>query len=185
VEIVSILVPYMKWDRLVKLSKELARVMATIVSKNNWVLGGDIAFLASCDCVHYGDEGWGKTYYCPFGSSRSGYEKAVEQEHDLIDKHLVGNLDAEKVYGLFTRLVDQDDVKTYKITWCGRFSVPFGLVFLDQLMKDLKHEPLVGKFLRYGTSVSLGKLPIEQFGMGQTAPSNLHHWVGYVAIGYR
>ncbi len=184
VEIVPILVPYMKWDRLVELSKRLAKVLGVIISKNHWVLGQDIAFVSSSDCVHYGDEGWGKTYYCPFGADSVGYDKAVAQEHDLISEHLVGEVNIEKVHDFFTRLVDQNDVKTYKITWCGRFSVPFGLACSDYLMKELKEKPLVGRFLRYGTSVSFGRLPIENMGMGVTAPGNLHHWVGYVAVGY-
>ncbi len=34
-------------------------------------------------------------------------------------------------------------------------------------------------------SESAGELPLRDLGLGTTAPSNLHHWVGYCAIGYR
>jgi len=38
------------------------------------------------------------------------------------------------------------------------------------------------------TSLSEPQLPVVQAtrdaGLGTTAPSNLHHWVGYAAVGY-
>ena len=46
-----------------------------------------------------------------------------------------------------------------------------------------------GTLLRYGTSLSEPELPVSaqarEGGLGYTAPSNFHHWVGYAAVGYR
>lgn len=45
-----------------------------------------------------------------------------------------------------------------------------------------------GHFLRYATSLSEPQLPVSQktldSGLGTTAPSNLHHWVGYATVGF-
>jgi hypothetical protein len=41
-----------------------------------------------------------------------------------------------------------------------------------------------GLLLKYDTSVALGELEYSNLGIGVTAPSNLHHWVGYAALGY-
>lgn len=37
----------------------------------------------------------------------------------------------------------------------------------------------------YATSIDHPLLPVEDLGMGVTAPANQKHWVGYVAVGYR
>ena len=54
---------------------------------------------------------------------------------------------------------------------------------------ERRGEPVpVGHLLRYGTSLSEAELPVERTtrdaGLGYTAPSNFHHWVGYASIGY-
>jgi AmmeMemoRadiSam system protein B len=58
-EIVSILVPYMNWQRIEKLSQDLSEALAKIIQQNNWKPGEDIAFICSNDGDHYGDEYWG------------------------------------------------------------------------------------------------------------------------------
>ena len=183
-EIVPILVPYMRWERMDSLATDLAEVVAKICRKHGWRLGEDVAFLISNDCCHYGDQDWGGKNFAPFGCDVPGYLRAIRREHDLIDGHLTGRTEPERLHALLYRLVDKNDVHTYKITWCGRFSVPFSVDFLHHLSEQLHLAPFSGHLLRYGTSVEFGELPVRRFGLGDTAPSNLHHWVGYVAIGY-
>ncbi|UCE18775.1 MAG: AmmeMemoRadiSam system protein B [Gemmatimonadota bacterium] len=185
VQIVSVLVPYMSWQRLDQLSKELAGVLNSIIRENNLILGQDIAFLCSNDCVHYGDQDWGGKNYAPFGADVKGYEQAVQRDLDLINQHLTEDLETDKLRDFFTQLVDQEDVKEYKITWCGRFSVPFGLNCVYSLIGRIQRLPLKGYLLSYDTSVAAGELPIKNLYLGTTATSNLRHWVGYCAIGYR
>lgn len=185
VQIVSILVPYMNWERLDQLSRKLAEVLSSVISENHLVLGRDIAFLCSNDCVHYGDQDWGGKKYAPFGADVKGYEQAVRRDLNLIEQYLIGELVTEKLRRFFAQLVDQEDVERYKITWCGRFSVPFGLNCVNYLMGELQRPPLTGYLLSYDTSVASGELPVRDLGLGSTAPSNLRHWVGYCAIGYR
>ena len=81
--------------------------------------------------------------------------------------------------------MDSADVTKYLITWCGRFSIPFGLNVTSRLTDTLESRSLQGRLLDYGTSVSEASLDVEGLdGLGVTAPNNLHHFVGYAAIGY-
>jgi len=184
VEIIPILVPYMKWERMDTLSSSLARVLSEIIKKKNLVVGKDIAFVISSDCVHYGDEGWGGKNFAHFGTDKAGYKKAVAREHRLIKDYLTGPIKPTRLRSFLYTLVDENNVHDYKITWCGRFSIPFGLNCVYRLMKYLDHPPLEGHLLRYGTSLDRPYLPVENLGLGTTAPATLHHWVGYCAVGY-
>lgn len=185
VEIVPILVPYMNWERMDSLSIKMAEVLGKIIKVNDWELGKDIGFLISTDCCHYGDQDWGGKNYAPFGCDLLGYKKTIDREYDLIYNHLSGSIEPNRLHRLLYRLVDKSDIHQYKITWCGRFSVPFCVDFLHRLTQCLRIQLLDGHLLRYGTSVSLGELPIRNLGLGSTAPSNLHHCVGYCAMGFR
>ena len=85
-------------------------------------------------------------------------------------------------------LVDAGDVRRYTLPWCGRFSIPFGLELLRDLAAKTGLATPEGHLLRTATSLSEPDLPVSQetleAGLGFTAPSNLHHWVGYVTVGY-
>ncbi len=185
VEIVSILVPYMSWPKLDSLSQDLAAVLARLIQTHHWQLGRDIAFLISNDCSHYGDQGWGGRNFAPFGVGCEGLKRGTQRDRNIARQTLCGSLTRFKVHDFYTRVLNPLDYHQYKVTWCGRFAVPFGTNMLAHLMKNLHRKPLVGDFLRYGDSVELGELNVRHTGMGVTAPANLHHWVGYVAIGYR
>jgi AmmeMemoRadiSam system protein B len=184
VHIVSILVPYMEWNRLDELSFRLAEVLHRIITRHQWTLGNDLAFLSSLDCVHYGDQGWGDGGHDPFGTSIEGYEKAVTRDTGLTTEYLTGQLSGDNLKELFNNLVESNNPKKYRITWCGRFSVPFGLNCLLHLSDKLGVPRSHGILLKYDTSVALGELDHKSLGIGVTAPSNLHHWVGYAALGY-
>jgi len=81
-----------------------------------------------------------------------------------------------------------DVVRVYKLPWCGRFSVPFGVKLLGDVAEKTGMGTPEGHFLRYATSLSEPMLPVSQktldAGLGTTAPSNLHHWVGYATVGF-
>jgi len=186
VEIVSILVPYMNWDTVSKLADELSQVLFDICRGRGWVLGKDLCFIFSADAVHYGDSGWGTTYFAPYGCDVQGYETMVRAEVDLIKNCLAGEITQDKVRDFMFTCVDADNPHQYRRTWCGRFSVPMGLLTVSRLLGKLEQRHLNGYFLDYGTSVSEASLEEEGLeGLGPTAPNNLHHWVGYAAVGYR
>jgi MEMO1 family protein len=185
VKIVSILVPYMDWQRSDKLAADLGKVLAKIVKEHKLVLGKDLAFVMSTDGTHYGDQwsdGW---HYDPFGCTADGYIQAMGQDHTLIRWYLDGDLNLHKLQRLAETLVNQKDVYEYKVTWCGRFSVPLGLASMCHMTADLGRPPLKGVNTGYGTSIGLGFLPFEKMGLEATAHENLHHWVSYIAEGYR
>jgi AmmeMemoRadiSam system protein B len=186
VEIVSVMVPYMQWETMDRLATKLADVLATIMRENGWSLGEDVALISSADAVHYGDAGWGGGDYAHFGTDADGYKKAVNRDLHLAESTLCGDVKRMSLQKFLYTCVDKDDVTQYKLTWCGRFSVPFGINVASRLGEELDGRLLTGSLLGYGTSVGEASLDVEELdGLGTTAPNNLHHWVGYAAIGYR
>lgn len=186
VEIVSILVPYQDWESMDRLSGRLARVLAEICRLHRWEPGRDVALICSSDAVHYGDQDWGGRNYCPFGTDLEGYRRAVEQDSGMIRELLAGELQPAKMKEFLFRCVDPADVTQYRITWCGRFSIPLGLLTAARLRAELGGTPLTGYLLDYGTSVSEASLDTSvPGGMGVTAANNFHHFVGFPALGYR
>jgi len=182
--IVPILVPHMGWDRMEELSDELAGALAAIMQSNEWQLGTDVAVVVSSDAVHYGPD----FDHAPFGTDAEAYERATARERSLALDHLVGDLEPSKLHEFSTTLVDPDTLE-YGLPWCGRFSIPFGLELLRKLSLSTAGKVPHGTLLRYGTSLSEPELPVSSAtrssGLGYTAPSNFHHWVGYAAVGYR
>jgi AmmeMemoRadiSam system protein B len=184
VSIVPILAPYMNWEQLSRLSDELADALAAIMERRDWVLGRDLAIVVSSDAVHYGED----FDHAPFGVDAQAYLRALEREHELVERHLAGTLEPSRLRGLLYELVDESDVRRYRLPWCGRFSVPFGLELLRKTAQRNGLPVPRGHLLRYGTSLSEPEPAVtdtvRQAGLGYTAPSNFHHWVGYAALGY-
>jgi hypothetical protein len=123
-----------------------------------WTPGRDVAFVLSADAVHYGDAGWGTSPYCPFGSDLEGYRQAVAQDRRILAEHLTGPVRAERLKAFLYRCVEPGDVARYRITWCGRFSIPLGLQVADRVARELGGRELRGVALDYGTSVSEASL---------------------------
>jgi len=183
VSILPILVPYNSWDRLAELADELATVLAGVMDEAGWRLGRDLAIVVSSDAVHYGPD----FDHAPFGTDAAGYQQAVDRDEGLAREYLAGPLEADHLAQLEYTLVDAGNVRSYKLPWCGRFSIPFGLELLRDLAEKTGLEKPEGHFLRYATSLSEPQLPVSKdtldAGLGTTAPSNLHHWVGYATVG--
>ena len=194
VEIISILVPYNSFDNMNKMAKPLADAIASVMlseaksnsgrKENKLEWGKDIAFVLSTDAVHYGDEDWAGKNFARFGADSAGYDKAVNYEKEIISNCLEGNLSAEKIKKFTEYTVKKEDYKEYQWTWCGRYSVPMGLLTAFYLTENLKTK-LVGVPLDYSTSLSGKQIPVEDLKMGTTAPAKLRHWVGYFSAGYR
>jgi AmmeMemoRadiSam system protein B len=185
VQIVPVLVPYMSWERLDELAQKTAQALAKAMSAQSLEFAEDVAILISSDSVHYGDQEWGGKNFDDFGVDKDGYDKAVERDLSLIDEHLVGGISLSSLESFYHKLV-QDDFHEYRITWCGRFSIPFGLALLIDLNEQLGREVPKGLLLRYATTLDPGASdPGGVPGLGVTAPADLHHWVGFTAIGYR
>lgn len=185
VQFVPILVPAMDFNMMEKYSSELASVIDQVMKKNNLSWGKDIALVISNDAVHYGDEEWGGTNYAKYGCDMEGYKKAVNHENEIISTSLLPVLDTTSIHKFFNYTVKPGDWHTYQWPWCGRYSVPFGLLtgyYLSQIRSESKPE---GIKIGYSTSIAHEPLPVEDLNMGKTAIATLHHWVGFTAIGYK
>lgn len=189
VEIISILVPYMSFDRMNEISKVLAEVLYNIAEKNKFDWGRDFALAISSDAVHYGDKDWGGSDFAFYGSDTAGYLKAVYHEYEIIDNCLVGELSSEKIKRFSEYTVNDENYKSYKWTWCGRYSIPVGLLtafYLNEKYTNNKAlKPMLGYEIGYATSIDHEHIYVDDLEMGVTAPANIAHWVGYAAVGYR
>ena len=183
--IVSILVPYMSFDRMQQISSKLAQAIQTVSSARQWKWGKDFALAISNDCVHYGDQGWGGKNFARFGADSAGYRAATNYDLNIISECLIDDLDPQRIKRFVDYTVRKDDYREYAWTWCGRYSVPFGLLTGYYLQKNMNVRSLNGTMLKYSTSLVHPPIPVSDLKMGMTAPANIHHWVAYVGIGYR
>ena len=134
----------------------------------------DVSFLVSADTVHYGPD-FG---YSPFGLDAAAHEKARSQDMDIGIKLLSKTVTKTKIQKFTDRVWGE------KIPWCGRFSIPFGLLAVQKTVKYSTGNKIVGVPMRYSDSYTLGVLPVFKAGIGTTAPFSLEHWVGYWSIVY-
>jgi MEMO1 family protein len=186
VAFVPILVPFMSYPRMNELAQPLARALAAIMEEESMRWGCDLALLSSTDAVHYGDEGWGGRNFAYYGADAHGHAEAVRHDAQITSDCFAGELNPDRIER-FTRYTLADhDHREYKWTWCGRYSVPLGLLVAWNLAKLRRAEPLSGTVLGYATSLGDQRIAVEDLdGMGVTAPATLRHWVGYAAVGYR
>jgi len=183
IQIVSILVPYMSYKRMKEIAEPLAKAISKVAEARNWKWGKDYAIAISTDAVHYGDQDWGGTNFAFYGTDSSGYKKAVAHEHEII-RTLTGTLKPKNIKSFTEYTVEKNDYKTYKWTWCGRYSVPFGLLTSYYLNRLQNNPPLTGRFIGYANSIDHPHIPVKDLNMGVTAPANMHHWVGYAGVVY-
>lgn len=177
VEVLPILVPEMSWARLTELGDRLGEALAAAAKARGLVLGRDLAVVVSSDAVHYG----GDFRHVPFGEGGiDAYGKAVARDVGIL-KALGGPLEASRAKGFYETCVNPERPADYRVTWCGRYSVPLGLVTLARLGKELG-VPLEARPLAYATSVGAPELAVRGDGLGETAPANLYHFVGYPSL---
>jgi len=186
VEIIPVLVPYMSINRMESIAEPLSDVLFSILSNHNLHWGSDFAIVITTDAVHYGDEEWGGKNYAPFGCDSAGNARAVEHEFEIIKTSLEGMVSKEKIRKFSEFTVQESDYREYKWTWCGRYSVPMGLLTACYLQDHFtRREPLEGILVGYSSSIDHEHIFVDDLMMGRTAVANSHHWVGYAAIGYR
>ncbi len=174
-EILPFLVPEMGPARINEVAGEMSRAFSAIAAAKGLVLGKDYQVVISADAVHYGSD----FDYTPFGEGGAeAYTKAVAQDLAIMQGPLKGTLKPEAV---FAAMNDPEKPERRRVTWCGRFSIPFGLAFLQQLAQrsgaNLEAIPVA-----YSTSVGWPELKPGSGGPGRTAPSNLYHFVGYPGV---
>ena len=181
-EIVPILVPAASFDRFARIAAHLADALLGSLRRRAWKLGEDVAIVISTDGTHYGDD----FRYSPHGAGGvEALERVREHDRRLVRETLAGPLEAESARAFYSTVVDPENPDQYRVTWCGRFSVTFGMLFLESLARKAGIGKLTGVPLALGVSVDTPELAIRDQGMGPTAPANLYHFVTHPALAWR
>lgn len=181
VEIVPVLAPAARFERLEEIATRLGDALARAMRERGLKLGRDVAVVISADAVHYGPD----FRHVPFGEGGiEAYTKAVARDRELLTSALAGPLDVARIRALYEMYVDPQEPDTYRLSWCGRFSIPFGLLLVRRTSQALEHATPVGMPLAYATSVGAPELRARDVGLGETAPANLFHFVGYPAAAW-
>lgn len=184
VQIVPILVPNMPFERMNQLAKSLTYALKAVMDNQEYKWGGDFSFLISSDAVHYGNEGWNGANYAPYGVDSSSYRQAIKHDYEIISNTLDGPIKEANMKSFTQYVIQVEDYKASKWPWCGRYSIPLGLLTAYYLNYFNHGDDIKGYFLGYKTSLQ-PPIDLKSIGLGTTAPANLHHWVGYMGIGYR
>jgi AmmeMemoRadiSam system protein B len=184
VEIIPVIVPYMSYERMEDIAGDLAPAITETMDEAGLAWGPGWSIVISTDAVHYGNEDWGGSNYDRFGVDSAGYRQAVEYEENIVTTMLAGTLAPDKIRAFSQCTVQDTNYREYKWTWCGRYAVPLGLLTAYNIASSME-EPLKGIPAGYSTSIANSPIPVDDLGMGVTAPAKLTHWVGYAAVGYK
>lgn len=181
VRITPIMVTAMSFDTMDTVSKKLAEVMDAYLKAKSLEPGKDIFFLISADANHYGRD-FENTY---FGEGVPAHLQATAYDRKLVETYLQGTVSASKLQELSAQLWGKDFKGSGNTVWCGKYSIPFGLLTVHHLTKmRTQDKDLCGSLLQYSDSYSEGVLPLKDTGMGVTNVSNLEHWVGFFSAGF-
>ncbi len=184
VEIISILVTFMDFDRMQTVSQHLAKALFAVMRKNNLQWGKDVALLISSDAVHYGDEDWGGHNFAYYGAGSKANALAKAHDREIIRTCFESKLTEKKIARFYSYTTDPDNFKESRWSWCGRYAIPVGLLTALDLQRLEKSAPLTGVPIAYATSITQPHLKVDDLGMGETAIATPRHWVGYVAVGF-
>jgi AmmeMemoRadiSam system protein B len=179
--ITPIMVTAMPLDRMEELSEEVGTIVAQYIKEKKYVFGKDIVILISSDANHYGTD----FTNLAFGEGVSAHNRAIEHDRAIASNDLAGPLDSRKVETLAHDLWGSTYADQGKVVWCGKYSIPFGLLTLQKVAKKVLNREVTGTVLRYSDTYTEGVIPLKDTGMGTTAPFSLRHWCGFVSVGYK
>ena len=181
VEIVPIMIPAASFARLSTMATHLGGALAATMKRHKLALGRDVAVVVSTDGTHYGSD----FSYTPFGlGGVEAFIQAMTQDRELLMATLVGPLSRDKAQTFFAAVVNPDKLDEYRMPWCGRFAVPFGLVFLAETAKRLGLAAPRGVALALGASVDTPELKVRDVGVAPTAPASLYHFVTQPGVAF-
>lgn len=181
VEILPIIIPAAHFPRLAELADHLGSALSECLRKHSLQLGRDVAIVISSDAVHYGPD----FDHTPYGEGGvDAYTRACERDRGLLRGPLAGAVTIDAARQFFCTSVNPEQPDEYRLTWCGRFSIPFGMLLLESTTRHLGQVPPIATPIAYATSVGWPELPLRDLGLGSTAPANLHHFVGYPAVAF-
>lgn len=180
VKITPIMVTGMPFEKMDAVSTALSGIIAGYMKDKGLVAGKDIFFLVSSDGNHYGQD----FSNSPFGEGEPAWATARALDQRIIRECLVGPMDKGKVESLTKELWGKTYLDYKNTYWCGKYSIPFGLLTIQKVVAAAQAKALSGMIFRYSDTYSEGVLPVRNTGMGTTAPFSLRHWVSFCSIGY-
>lgn len=180
IKITPIMVAPMPLDKMKKISDDLAEAIASYMKKNGLKAGQDIFFLISADGNHYGED----FNNLAFGEGEEAWEKALAFDRNIIDSYLTGEVTEKKVTGLTKELWGKTYLDYNNSYWCGKYSIPFGLLTIDKVITRATGKKIKGRLFKFSDTYSEGVLPLTKIGLGITAPFSLRHWVSFCSLGY-
>jgi MEMO1 family protein len=139
-------------------------------------LGTEIFFLISSDANHYGKD-FNNT---PYGEDEAAHKTATANDKKIAETFLMTEINYSSVKKLTEELWDKQTAPV----WCGRYSIPFGLLTISKVVNKVTGNKLEGKVFKYSDTVTEGVLPIKNPEMGLTAPANFQHWCGWLSAGF-
>ncbi len=172
VSIVPIMVTQMSFSRMEEISGKLSAIITDYIGENRLIPGRDIAFLISSDADHYGED----FDNSPYGEDSSAHAEATANDRRIAQSAFEGVLTSEKVRDLTLQLRD--------VLWCGKYSIPFGLLTSENVIARISGKKLEGRVLRYSDSYTESVLPLRGTGMGTTAPASYKHWCGWFSAAF-
>jgi AmmeMemoRadiSam system protein B len=180
VKITPIMVTGMPVEKMDEVATKLAGVIAAYMKDQGLAAGKDIFFLISSDGNHYGKD----FQNSPFGEGEPAWSRARALDQRLIRDYLSGIMDTGKVVGLTKELWGPTYLDYRNTYWCGKYSIPFGLLAAQKIVALTMNRKISGLLFRYSDTYSEGALPLKKTGLGTTAPFSLRHWVSFCSIGY-
>ena len=181
VEILPVILPSAPFARFQSMAGHLGAALAGSMKQRGWTLGRDVAIVISSDGTHYGAD----FHYTPYGDGGVGpFREAMAHDRSLLQGLLAGQVTKDMARGFSETMVDPEKPDDYRKTWCGRFSIPFGLMLLEETSRNLDLEPPIGRPIAFGASVDFPALPVKGLGMGATCPINLYHFVSFPSVAY-
>lgn len=175
--ITPVMVTAMPEPRMAVLAAELARLVRVYLAETGKRPGHDFAVLISADGNHYGKD----FDNLKFGAGRIAHQAAVACDHALLDELTAGTLNRQRVQTLCSRLWGSDYRGNGQVLWCGKYSIPFGLLLSLELYAGSELEPVQ---LGYADTFSRGVLPFHDSDLGITAPFSLEHWVSFFSLAF-
>jgi len=180
-EILPLMVPMAGFDKLEAMAARTGEALADLMKARGLVLGRDVAVVISSDGVHYGED----FHHTPFGAGGvEAYQLAAARDRSLLAGPLNGPVNARSARAFFETCVDPKDPGTYRVTWCGRYAVPFGMLMLKAAAGVLDQPGPVARPVALSFTVDTPELPVRALGLGSAVPASLYHFVGTPAVAF-
>lgn len=180
VKITPLMVTAMSSGRMDTVSSAVSAVIAEYIKKNNLTPGKDIFFLISSDANHYGVD----FSNVPWGENAEAHQKGTEIDKSISERYFSGKIDRDKINKLTDELWTNLPDGKAALSWCGRFSIPFGLLTTQKTILAATGKTMAGCLLKYSDTWTEGVLPVKNTTLGLTAPFSLKHWVGFLSAGF-